>query len=48
MLAFRYAWVEAGKASARDDVAVARMARGILTREDAPGPRPLGRRLPFG
>lgn len=26
-LAFRYAWVEAGKASARDDEAVARMAR---------------------
>jgi hypothetical protein len=27
-LAFRYAWVEAGRASARDDVAVARTARG--------------------
>lgn len=27
-LAFRYAWVEAGKASARDDEAVARTARG--------------------
>ena len=27
-LAFRFAWVEAGKASARDDEAVARMARG--------------------
>jgi hypothetical protein len=26
-LAFRYAWVEAGKHSARDDEAVARMAR---------------------
>lgn len=34
-LAFRYAWVEAGKASARDDVAVARMARGDVTPQDA-------------
>jgi formate-dependent nitrite reductase membrane component NrfD len=33
-LAFRYAWVEAGKASARDDLAVARMARGRATAED--------------
>ncbi len=30
-LAFRYAWVEAGKASARDDEAVALMARGRVT-----------------
>lgn len=36
-LAFRYAWVEAGKASARDDMAVARMARGRLTAEDQLG-----------
>ncbi len=34
-LAFRYAWVEAGKASARDDVAVARTARGRATVDDA-------------
>jgi formate-dependent nitrite reductase membrane component NrfD len=33
-LAFRYAWVEAGKASARDDEAVVRMARGRVTLED--------------
>jgi formate-dependent nitrite reductase membrane component NrfD len=33
-LAFRYAWIEAGKASARDDEAVARMARGQATVED--------------
>jgi hypothetical protein len=33
-LAFRFAWVEAGKASARDDEAVARMARGKATVED--------------
>jgi len=45
-LAFRYAWVEAGKASARDDLAVARMARGTLTREDVPGARPPDGRLP--
>ncbi|MBB4664256.1 NrfD/PsrC family molybdoenzyme membrane anchor subunit [Conexibacter arvalis] len=44
-LAFRYAWVEAGKASARDDLAVARMARGALTVEDVPGAPPHGRRL---
>jgi formate-dependent nitrite reductase membrane component NrfD len=33
-LAFRYAWVEAGKASARDDEAVALMARGTLTADE--------------
>ena len=33
-LAFRFAWVEAGRASARDDEAVARMARGKATVED--------------
>jgi formate-dependent nitrite reductase membrane component NrfD len=45
-LAFRYAWVEAGKASARDDMAVARMARGTLTWEDAAHPRPPEPRRP--
>lgn len=49
-LAFRYAWVEAGKASARDDLAVARMARGRLTAEDESsgtdgGGSPRGERL---
>ncbi len=34
-LAFRYAWIEAGKASARDDEAVALMGRGAVTRGDA-------------
>jgi formate-dependent nitrite reductase membrane component NrfD len=43
-LAFRYAWVEAGKASARDDMAVARMARGRLTVEDELGEPPGGGR----
>ena len=33
-LAFRLAWVEAGKASARDDEAVALMARGMLTTDE--------------
>jgi formate-dependent nitrite reductase membrane component NrfD len=33
-LAFRFAWVEAGKASARDDEAVALMARGRLTADE--------------
>jgi hypothetical protein len=33
-LAFRFAWVEAGKASARDDEAVALMARGRLTLDE--------------
>ena len=32
-LAFRFAWVYAGKASAADDAAVARMARGEGTQE---------------
>ena len=37
-LAFRFAWIEAGRVSARDDEAVARMARtrgGGVTREEA-------------
>jgi hypothetical protein len=40
-LAFRYAWVGAGQLSARDDEAVARMARGAVTVDDAltGGPR---------
>lgn len=33
-LAFRYGWVEAGRASATDDEAVARMARGDVTVDD--------------
>jgi formate-dependent nitrite reductase membrane component NrfD len=33
-LAFRFAWVEAGKASARDDQAVALMARGRFTADE--------------
>jgi formate-dependent nitrite reductase membrane component NrfD len=33
-LAFRFAWVEAGKASARDDEAVALMARGSVTADE--------------
>jgi formate-dependent nitrite reductase membrane component NrfD len=33
-LAFRYAWLEAGKASARDDEAVALMARGRVTADE--------------
>ena len=33
-LAFRFAWVEAGKASARDDDAVALMARGRVTADE--------------
>ena len=33
-LAFRYAWVTAGRISARDDEAVARMARGAVTTDD--------------
>jgi formate-dependent nitrite reductase membrane component NrfD len=33
-LAFRYGWVEAGKASARDDEAVALMARGRVTADE--------------
>jgi formate-dependent nitrite reductase membrane component NrfD len=40
-LGFRFAWVEAGKASANDDMAVARMARGTLTAEDQLG-APIG------
>jgi formate-dependent nitrite reductase membrane component NrfD len=34
-LAFRFAWIEAGKASARDDAAVASMARGTNGRTTA-------------
>jgi formate-dependent nitrite reductase membrane component NrfD len=33
-LAYRYGWVEAGKASARDDEAVALMARGRVTADE--------------
>ena len=33
-LAFRFAWIEAGKASARDDEAVALMARGSVTADE--------------
>jgi formate-dependent nitrite reductase membrane component NrfD len=33
-LAFRFAWLEAGKASARDDEAVALMARGRVTADE--------------
>jgi hypothetical protein len=33
-LAFRYAWVEAGKESAHDDEAVALMARGRVTADE--------------
>jgi formate-dependent nitrite reductase membrane component NrfD len=33
-LAFRYAWLEAGRASARDDEAVALMARGGVTADE--------------
>jgi len=40
-LAFRYAWVGAGQLSARDDEAVARMARGtVVTPDDALLDRP--------
>jgi formate-dependent nitrite reductase membrane component NrfD len=43
-MAFRFAWVEAGKLSAADDDAVARAARGRLTREDEwLRPRPVRR-----
>ena len=43
-LAFRFAWVGAGKISARDDEAVARVARGAVTPDDAPAGAPRGRR----
>ena len=33
-LAFRFAWIEAGQASARDDEAVALMARGRVTADE--------------
>jgi formate-dependent nitrite reductase membrane component NrfD len=33
-LVFRFAWIEAGKASARDDEAVAMMARGSVTADE--------------
>lgn len=47
-LAFRYAWMAAGKASAGDDAAVARMARGRLTAGEAAGDGgpPAGARVP--
>jgi formate-dependent nitrite reductase membrane component NrfD len=35
-LCFRYAWVEGGRASARDDEAVARMARARATADEPP------------
>jgi polysulfide reductase-like protein len=44
-LAFRYAWVGAGRESARDDGAVARMARGAVTADDRLTGPPRGRRL---
>jgi formate-dependent nitrite reductase membrane component NrfD len=44
-LMYRYAWVEAGKTSARDDIDSARMARGRLTLEDELGIGPAGDRL---
>lgn len=53
-LAFRYAWVAAGRASARDHEAVALMARGTVTVDDRvrrgrPGPRlPSSGRRPLG
>lgn len=44
-LAFRYAWVGAGRDSARDDEAVARMARGAVTVDDRVTGGPRRRRL---
>jgi len=44
-LAFRYAWVGAGKVSAQDDEAVARMARGAVTVDDRATGGPRRRRL---
>lgn len=44
-LAFRYAWVEAGRQSANDNEAVARTARGRVTRDDEVV-RPRLRRVP--
>jgi hypothetical protein len=44
-LAFRYAWVGAGRVSARDDEAVARMARGAVTVDDRVTGGPQRRRL---
>jgi hypothetical protein len=44
-LAFRYAWVGAGPLSARDDEAVARMARGEVTADDELGDERPRRRL---
>jgi hypothetical protein len=35
-LCFRFAWVLAGRSSARDDEAVARMARARATRAEPP------------
>lgn len=45
-LAFRYAWVGAGRNSARDHESVARMARGELTVDDELRTVGVGRRLP--
>ena len=44
-LAFRYAWVGAGRSSARDHETVALMARGELTAGDQRRPEPRRRRL---
>ncbi len=46
-LAFRYAWVDAGKASARDDAAVAAMSRGETTGPPAERRAPSVWREPF-
>ncbi len=42
-LCFRYGWVEAGKRSAADDEAVARMARGAATEGEAEMPLDVSR-----
>jgi Polysulphide reductase, NrfD len=44
-LAFRYAWVGAGRASAHDDEAVARMVRATVSADNRPSGRPRRRRL---
>ena len=38
-LLFRQGWISAGKASAEDDLAVAKMARGMATVDDEPRAR---------
>ncbi len=45
-LAFRYAWIGAGRTSATDDEAVARVARGAVMADDEPLTRRPARRLP--